>query len=120
MNKNVIIFSLLLIAGLAGCQWYENKEDTTFYNEQGMNISQGMTTAQLMNMNGAPNMIQTLNDNTVIWIYYTSYQPLGQGEVITYGNMPPPPTPNGDFRTCGVRVKIIKNIVDTIDSDCNS
>ena len=89
---------LALAVLTSGCHW--SRETETAYQIQGIYAYKGQSVADLWEANGAPNVVKNLGDNTVMWVYYTNYRPVGGGEIISYnmpaggynggtGNMPP-------------------------------
>lgn len=103
------------IFAMSGCQWSETTETSVTYPTQGITAYEGQSVSALFNDNGAPNTVQNLTDGSVIWTYYTNYQPVGGGELISYDM----PTDAQAQTTCTVQVMIKNNTVtEVISSNC--
>jgi hypothetical protein len=95
---------------LSGCEWERTTEIQTTYPIEGMSVYQGQTVSSLFNDNGAPNKVQNMPDGSIVWTYYTNYQPVGGGELISYDM----PTGAQAQTTCTVQVIIVNGMVSQV------
>lgn len=103
------------VFAMSGCQWSDTTDMHATYPTQSINAYQGQSASSLFNDNGAPDTVQNLADGSVIWTYYTNYQPVGGGELISYDM----PTNTQGQITCTVQVTIINNTVtEVISTNC--
>ena len=85
------------------------------YQIQGINAYRGQNVAELFDANGAPNTVKRLDNNHVMWVYYTNYRPVGGGELISYDN--PPQDKIGT--SCMVKIILENNIVQQLFTNCS-
>ena len=103
------------LGGLCSCAGDDIDNKNFNYQIQGINAYRGQDVASLFDANGAPNAIKKLNNNRVMWVYYTNYRPVGGGELISYDN----PSANSQATTCAVRVILEDNEVQQIFTNCS-
>jgi len=103
------------VFALSGCEWQRTTDMQETFSVQGISAYEGQTVSSLFNDNGAPNKVQNMPDGSVIWTYYTNYQPVGGGELISYNI----PTTLEAQTTCMVQV-VIQNetVVQVIENNC--
>jgi hypothetical protein len=112
MYKMVIILGVIF--SLCSCS--SNKKNINYaYQIQGINAYLGQDVASLFDTNGAPNTVKRLNNNQVMWIYYTNYRPLGGAELISYDN----PPPNSTVTSCMVKIILENDIVKQVLTNCS-
>lgn len=101
------------VLGIGGCECLTcgGGKTATVYPVQGINAYKGQSVTALFETNGAPNQVQKLSDGSTVWTYYTTYLPLGMGEVISYNN-----TSAGI--TCSVKTVIKNDMVTEVQSTC--
>ncbi len=102
------------IFALNGCSWEDVTDIRATYPIQGITAYKGQSVSSLFNDNGAPNDVQQLSQNRVLWIYYTNYRPVGGGELISYNQ----PSPAQQGTTCAVKVILYNDTVEQVMSDC--
>lgn len=79
------VFAAVLLFGLWGCQWRQiTDKNTTYYPVQGFSVYKGQKADNVLAENGEPNIVRKIDDERIMWVYYTSYRPSGRGEIITY------------------------------------
>lgn len=102
--------------GLNGCALKQTTDTQATYQIQGINAYKGQSANSLYADNGAPNVVQNIDNNgTVMWIYYTNYRQLSNGsEVITYNTL----QADDGATTCAVKVILYQGSVQQIMSDC--
>ena len=103
------------VLGICSCSIDDIDSQKFSYQIQGINAYKGQDVASLFDANGAPNTIKRLNNNKMMWVYYTNYRPVGGGEIITYDN----PQPNSKSTTCAVKVILKDNLVEQIFTNCS-
>ncbi len=101
------------ILGMGGCDCLtcRGRPAAPTYPTPGINAYQGQSMTSLFETNGAPNQVQKLADGSVMWIYYTTYQSAGRGEIISYNNTAP-------GTTCTVKVLLRGEMVTDVSSNC--
>ena len=112
--KLLKISALVGILILAACQWEQNKENA-YYSLNGIAAYKGQSVSELWLANGAPNVIKNLDDGVVLWIYYTNFQSVGGGEMISYNI----PFSNSSATTCSVKVFLRNDKVSAAYSECD-
>ena len=101
---------------LGACQWSQIADrQITYYPIQGLSGYKGQSVANLWEANGAPNVVKNLDDGVVLWIYYTNFQSVGGGEMISYNI----PYSNSSATTCSVKVFLRYDLVSAAYSDCD-
>ena len=108
------VFILCILFTLTACKSNETNQNYA-YQIQGINAYKGQDVSSLFDANGAPNTIKRLEDNRIMWVYYTNYRSIGGGELISYDN---PPT-NKMATACMVKVILDDNIVQQIFTNCS-
>ncbi|MBE6463006.1 MAG: hypothetical protein E7005_04520 [Alphaproteobacteria bacterium] len=111
--KLVLVFAMFL--SIMGCTRDDIDRKTFSYQIQGINAYRGQDVSDLFDANGAPNAIKRLDDNRIMWVYYTNYRPVGGGELISYDN----PPQSKIATACMVRVILEDNIVQQIFTNCS-
>jgi len=115
MDKYCWILLIGAVFALNGCEWQKTTDLRVTYPTQGISAYEGQTVSSLFNDNGAPNTVQNMPDGSVIWTYYTNYQPVGGGELISYDM----PTNAQAQNTCTVQVTIQNDtVVQVIENNC--
>lgn len=102
------------IFGLCSCQWSETTEAAAIYPIQGITAYQGQNVSELFDANGAPNSVQNMPNGSIVWTYYTNYQPIGGGELISYNI----PQNNNSSTNCVVKVQLNNDVVSSVSSNC--
>lgn len=103
------------IFALSGCEWERTTDMHAIYTVQGISAYEGQTVSSLFNDNGAPNKVQNMPDGSIIWTYYTNYQPVGGGELISYDM----PTDAQAQTTCTVQITIENGMVTQVmENNC--
>ena len=82
--KYKIVFIIGAILGMLSCKNTNNPNTNYSYQIQGITAYKGQNVSSLFNDNGAPNDIKQLDNNKIVWIYYTNYRPVGGVELISY------------------------------------
>lgn len=114
--KLLKISAFISVLVLGACQWEQiTDREITYYPIQGISVYKGQSVANLWETNGAPNVVKNLDDGTVMWVYYTNFQPVGGGEMISYNT----PAPNSTATTCSVKVLLRNDKVAAAYSDCD-
>lgn len=104
-----------MLLGMCACQWKNITGSDRMYKIQGIQTYRGQDVSQLFNYNGAPNSVKRLKNGKVMWIYYTNYRPVGEGEIISFNE----PTASQIATSCVVKVIIYNNVVENVISNCN-
>ncbi len=108
----ISILALVLFAG--ACHWSTNNKNS-YYQLNGIAAYKGQSISELWLANGAPNVIKNLSDGVIMWIYYTNFQSVGGGEMISY-NMP---YPSSSAIKCCVKILLRNDKVISAYSDCD-
>ena len=103
------------ILGMMGCRSDDIDNKNFAYQIQGINAYRGQDVASLFDANGAPNDVKKLDNNQVMWVYYTNYRPVGDGELISYDN----PSENNMETSCAVRVILEDDEVVQVFTNCS-
>ena len=105
-----IVFGAIL--ALTGCDCLTCGGGTrqTAYPTLPINVYSGQSKTALFNANGAPNQVKTLGNNEEMWVYYTTYQRAGNGEIISYNT----PTAGTLGQSCVVKVRLKDEYVTSI------
>ena len=113
MFKWAVILGAIL--GICGCANDDIANRSFAYQIQGISAYKGQDVADLFEANGAPNAVKRLDNNQIMWIYYTNYRPVGGGEIISYDN----PPANKLGTSCMVRIVLENDIVQQIFTNCS-
>ncbi|MBP5698760.1 MAG: hypothetical protein J6W96_04475 [Alphaproteobacteria bacterium] len=103
------------IFALSGCEWEEVTDIRATYPIQNITAYRGQSISSLFDDNGAPNTVDNLEDGRIVWTYYTNYQPVGGGELISYSQ----PTNMQQGTACSVKVIIYNETVEQVISNCD-
>lgn len=113
--KQTTIFFLSSLLFLAACQWETiTDRQAAYYPIQGISVYKGQSVANLWDANGAPNVLKNLDDDTVMWVYYTNFQQVGGGEMISYNT----PSTNSAATSCSAKILLRNDRVVAAYSDC--
>lgn len=106
------LWALVFILG--ACHWNDDSKNA-YYQLNGIAVYKGQSISDLWLANGAPNVIKNLDDGVVMWIYYTNFQSVGGGEMISYNI----PYPSSSAIKCSVKVLLRNEKVISAYSNCN-
>lgn len=115
MKKTIFLFLSSLLF-LTACQWEKfSGGKIAYYPIQGISVYKGQSVANLWEANGAPNVVKNLDDDTVMWVYYTNFQQIGGGEMISYNT----PSANSSATSCSAKILLRKDRVVAAYSNCH-
>ena len=108
-------FIIGAILGMCSCRNANYPNTNYSYQIQGITAYKGQNVSSLFDDNGAPNDIKQLNNNKIMWIYYTNYRPVGGGELISYDQ----PQNINNTTNCVVKVILDENMVEQVFTNCS-
>ena len=114
MNYRWIILTGVIL-GICSCANNGIDGKNFQYQIQGITAFRGQDAESLFDTNGAPNTVKRLDNNQVMWIYYTNYRPLGGGELISYDNPPSDST----VTSCIVKIILEDDFVKQVLTNCS-
>jgi len=110
-----IFLVLGIIFGICSCSSDDISNGSYSYQIQGITAYKGQDVSSLFDANGAPNAVKRLDNDKIMWVYYTNYRPVGGGEIISYDE----PTNLNNATTCVVRVILSDDEVDQVFTNCS-